>query len=418
MKTPALEEGTRPLERIAAEAIAAHESTRFKREAELSILQAKLAKLNSLARNSTAPASLASDIADAKEGIEKLLQPARRFITSDSTVEMLTELLRRNPRGLLVLRDELAGLLVSYDKHGREGDREFYLEAFNSKENYTVDRIGRGTIHVPAVTLSIVGGIQPGKMEGTVLGAVSGRREADGLLQRFQLAVYPQRLSEYTHVDRPVDTAAYERADRLFALLADFSATDHPELEFGSGSLPGLRFEENAQKAFDEWLIAHMNRLRSGELDSTPAFQAHLGKYSALVVKLALLFHMLDTIETGYIPPVSVEALRLAIDWVEYLEAHARKIYAPELQRMPENVRELALRIQEGEVPDGTSVRDVYRRGWRGLKTSAAVLSAAKHLATKRWVRVEKSTTNGRGRPSDTLRINPELPSLNDELDA
>ena len=72
MKTPALEEGTRPLERIAAEAIAAHESTRFKREAELSILQAKLAKLNSLARSSTAPASLASDI-DAKEGIEKLL---------------------------------------------------------------------------------------------------------------------------------------------------------------------------------------------------------------------------------------------------------------------------------------------------------------------------------------------------------
>src|ERR1700737_3806651 len=36
----------------------------------------------------------------------------RRYKTNDSTVEKLGELLRENPAGLLVLRDELVGLIA------------------------------------------------------------------------------------------------------------------------------------------------------------------------------------------------------------------------------------------------------------------------------------------------------------------
>src|SRR5690606_34665131 len=136
-----------------------------------------------------------------------------------------------------------------------------------------------------------------------------------------------------------------ERALRLYTLLTEFNAADHPELDVTSHGLPGLRFAEDAQVTFDQWLIAHMGRLRSGALDATPAFQAHLGKYQALVAKLALLFHLLDTVETGSIPSVSHKALELAIRWAEYLEAHACKIYAPEIHQVSEGVRELALRI-------------------------------------------------------------------------
>jgi len=56
---------------------------------------------------------------------------------------------------MLVLRDELSGWLRALDKPGREGDREFYLEAWNGTGSYTVDRIGRGTIHIPTLTLGL-----------------------------------------------------------------------------------------------------------------------------------------------------------------------------------------------------------------------------------------------------------------------
>jgi predicted RNA binding protein with dsRBD fold (UPF0201 family) len=53
----------------------------------------------------------------------------KRFTTNDSTIEKLGELLRDNPAGLLVTRDEVTGLLSTWDKEGREADRAFYLEA-------------------------------------------------------------------------------------------------------------------------------------------------------------------------------------------------------------------------------------------------------------------------------------------------
>ena len=36
--------------------------------------------------------------------------PRRRFITSDTTIEKASELMKDNPRGLTILRDELVGL--------------------------------------------------------------------------------------------------------------------------------------------------------------------------------------------------------------------------------------------------------------------------------------------------------------------
>jgi hypothetical protein len=56
----------------------------------------------------------------------------RRFKTNDSTIEKLGELLRENPAGILVSRDELVGLIATWDREGREGDRTFFLEAWKA----------------------------------------------------------------------------------------------------------------------------------------------------------------------------------------------------------------------------------------------------------------------------------------------
>lgn len=408
LKSPALEEGTRPMDRIAADALAEHEADRHKRDAEAMLLEGKLAKLHKEAAGTSPRAGLAEDFASLKEEYEALQRPAKRYITNDPTVEMLTELLRTNERGLLVVRDELVGLLYACEKKGREGDREFFLEAFNAKENYTVDRIGRGTVRVPSLTLSIIGGIQPGKLESYVVAALAGGRGADGLLQRFQLTVYPEPLTDYVHVDRPVDLAARERVQHIYEQLSKLDPDEHPELERNPGRLPALRFTPEAQAEFDEWFTAHMRRLRSKELATTPAYQAHLGKYQGLVGKLALLFHLVSSLDDAELRPVSVEALRLAIRWVDFLEAHARKVYASELTRTNQSVRELALRIYEGDLEDGMTVRDVYRKGWRGLKTQAQVKRAIEYLSERGWLRLH-STSSGTGRPSQTIRINPRL---------
>lgn len=407
LKTPAIEAGTRPLERIASQALSDHETTTVARNILIGQLQDKLSDLQRTARTIPVPSGTEEEIGKLSAELEALQRPAKRYITSDATVEMLGELLRQNPQGLLIKRDELAGLFDSFDRKGREGDRALYLEAFNSKPNFTVDRIARGTLHIPALHISIIGGIQPGKMDAYVLDAISGKRDADGLLQRFQLAIYPERLPEYVHVDRPRDQAASERVDRLTVALTTLDTDAHPAIEHHDGRIPGLRFSADAQFEFNEWLTAHMQRIRSGKLDGYPAFQAHLGKYTDLLGKLALLFHLLDAAETGVLGPVSLDALKLAIRWVEYLEMHARKIYAAELENMPVSVRELATRLRAGDVQDGTSIRDLSRKNWKNLSTREAMATAIEYLTSKHWIRTEE--VKGNGRPSTVIRINPAL---------
>src|SRR5262245_4933909 len=114
----------------------------------------------------------------------------RRYKTNDSTVEKLGELLRDNPAGILILRDELTGLIASWDREGREGDRAFFLEAWNGYQDFDSDRIKRGNISIANTCVSIFGGLTPDKLTA-YLEEISKALANDGMLQRFQLLVYP-----------------------------------------------------------------------------------------------------------------------------------------------------------------------------------------------------------------------------------
>jgi hypothetical protein len=114
----------------------------------------------------------------------------QRYIVNDTTVEKLGELLNHHPNGLLLFRDELSGFLHTLDRAGHENDRAFYCEAWHGTDAYTYDRITRGTLHIRAACLSVLGGLQPGPLE-RYLREVFGGGGDDGLIQRFQLAVWP-----------------------------------------------------------------------------------------------------------------------------------------------------------------------------------------------------------------------------------
>ena len=62
------------------------------------------------------------------------------------------------PSGILIFRDELVALLATWEKEGREGDRGFYLEGWNGLGSHAIDRIGRGSLFVRTLNLSVFGG--------------------------------------------------------------------------------------------------------------------------------------------------------------------------------------------------------------------------------------------------------------------
>jgi putative DNA primase/helicase len=317
----------------------------------------------------------------------------RRLIANDPTVEALHKILSQNPAGILLVRDELAGWLATLDKPGREGDRQFFLEAWNGDKPYTLDRIGRGTIHAPAVCLSIVGGIQPSRLRQYLADVVKGGANDDGLFQRLQLLVWPDVPSSWTRVDRPPRAGAAERVAQVYERLAEIS-TDAAKL---------YRFADDAQELFYEWWEDLERKVRSGDLH--PAMQAHLSKYRSLMPSVALLYHQADTTDPA-VREVSLCHARQAAAMCEYLEAHARRIYgclvSPELHA----ARELAGKITKGKLAMDFSTRDVYLKGWSGLSTPDEARAALRVLEDSGWVRTVVGEKQ-EGRPSERWKINP-----------
>jgi hypothetical protein len=406
MKSPALAEVLKPIKRLEVEA---------KEEHDRGMSDYATARMVDEIRQREHAKKIAKTLregGDAHSVAEELIasetqKPVRRrYIINDSTVEKLGALLNENPNGILCYRDELVGLLTSLERDGQEGARAFYLEAWNGTGRFTYDRIGRGTLDIEACCISLIGGIQPGPLSNYLRGAVIGGKTDDGLLQRFQLAVWPDPSPSWRNVDRWPDTDARDLAHSVYRRLdvLDVAALgvkrDGSDIE----GIPYLRFAPGAQEGFDQWRAVLEGRLRSGE--DHPAIEAHLAKYRSLIPSLALLIHLA---EDG-IGPVSQEALERAIGWSRYLETHAQRIYAIVSRSGLTAANKLAKKLLTGALGDGFAPRDVYRHAWSGLSSRDEALEAVSILVDHDWLVAVKEHTEGA--PRTRYWVNPRISEL------
>jgi putative DNA primase/helicase len=318
----------------------------------------------------------------------------RRLTTQDATAEKLHELLRDNPAGVLVIRDELSGWLATLDRPGREGERGFFLSAWNGDTPYTMDRIGRGSVHVDACCVSMLGGIQPARLRSYLADAVQDGPQNDGLFQRFQVLVYPDIPRHWRYVDRVPNAAGIAKAERLYSSLAHLDAAEPRRFHFAA----------DAQELFIAWLTDLKGKVRGDDLH--PALVAHLSKYPKLMPSLALLFELVD----GGTETVSLQHAQQAAAWCDYLESHAGRIYSMLISPERQAAAELGRHLKAGwKRQNGMfTVRDVYQNDWRGLNAPDAVRRALPLLEDFGWVR-RVELEQGKGRPTELYVINPKL---------
>ncbi|MBT5390700.1 MAG: DUF3987 domain-containing protein [Alphaproteobacteria bacterium] len=396
LKSPALKEIMKPLELLEAEAREIYEKDQQNYDIDI---EAYKASREVIKKKMTKAASVsdASAMEFAKEELRSLQEPSavvcKRYSTNDTTIEKMHELLSRNGRGLLLFRDELMGLLASWDKEGHESDRTFYLEAWNGYGSKTTDRIGRGTIHTKNLCISLLGSTQPTKLLNYFQRVLTGL-ENDGLLQRFQLLVYPDTHKKWSLVDRKPNDQADEKTSAIMVKLAQMNFTDYGGHVDEKSGIPYFHFDEGAQQIFYEWLTELECKLRSD--NDEPILIEHLTKYRKLLPSLALIFHLIN-IASGKSPgAISVDCIERAAAWCDYLEAHARRIYESTLSPSYQAARNLARKIQAGAFRENFDVRDIYRKDWSLLKKREEVLSACDILIESGWIKENRILEKGK----------------------
>ena len=440
-KSPSITEAMKPIDNLVSKARAdyelnkqEHETQKLINDSKAKIAEKELKKLADTLASQTddddAKDKVTDDdlrqkaafIADSKKQDESIPIP-RRHMVGNITMEKLGEIENQNNNGVLQFRDELSGFLSSLEKDSEQEQRAFYLSGFNGTGSEMVDRIGRGSLFIENHCLSVMGGIQPDKLEMYLEQTMRGLGN-DGLMQRFQMMVYPDPLPRRKEKDIAVDKesrdAVYElfiAADGLFeGQLASYGANEPNEYY----KRPYFRFADDAYDVFMDWYDALQAKADDTEHE---VIAQHLLKYGRLIPALALIFHLVDCIEIGSrLGGVSLNALKAAIAWGNMLETHMLRVYNcitdnSHLKASLLSKKILTMLKKPSDKTDktdwishGFTARSLKRKNWKGLTDNNAVQTAIDVLIEYDWLDYKeiKSTAQG-GRPTERYWINPKL---------
>jgi len=415
LKTPASEAALAPLVRLEAAALAEYDAAEGVRAFEALKRDGEMTELEKQIKGKkAAPGEAVYDEAGAqarflqlREAADAANAGARRFVVNDATVEKLGMILNENTNGVTQRRDELIGWLNLMDRDGHENDRAFYNEAWNGKNPYVYDRVERGTLRIDAACVSVIGNIPPGPLRQHLHHVFGNGETNDGMIQRFQLMVWPDRKANWVNVDRWPNTVARTRLFEIFSRLANLDAAAFGVTTPEAG-LPFLRFTPEAQALFNRW---RQTFERSLDDPSNPVLVAHFTKYRSLLPVLALIVHLTECAATNGSGPVTAEAVNRAILWVAYLAEHARRVYAALTERTETVAGEIATRLQAGAIDprDTFTARDIARKDWRGVGHDMDdIRDGLRLLQELGWVRGRDRDPGAKGgRVTVDYKVNP-----------
>lgn len=256
---------------------------------------------------------------------------AARVWADDITIEGLGRLLLENPRGVCVVKDELAAWFA-FDQYRAKGgsDAPKWLSLFGGRP-MTIDRKGAPPIYVPHASASLVGTVQPGVLSKLL----TDEHRLSGLAARMLLVApprSPKRWSDAT-VDQLTEAAVARIFDRLLSLrfATDDQGEDRPRI---------VTFTPDAQREFQRFYDEH-GELQDGLTGDTLSVAAKLEAYAA---RFALVLSLTEwaSDRTAAAPgPVDAVAVGRAIELSRWFMHEIDRVYAvlvesPDARRLRE----------------------------------------------------------------------------------
>ena len=336
--------------------------------------------------------------------------PRPRVVTMDSSTEELQRLLADNPRGLLHVRDELAGWLGSFDRYGGNGgDRGFYLECWNGGA-YVSDRVKFNGVplRIERTSLAIVGGMVPDRLREALADA------DDGLPERF-IFIWPDPAPIVPLCERG-DTDAAQRRNMLDTAATRLHALRMGTDDQGNPTPIALRLDGDAFRLFDQQRQEAMWRARA----ACGLAAGWHGKNPGRLLRLALVFEYLAwaACDDGATEPASVsaDAVARAGGYIDYAAAMFERVIAGlAITRAQADAAQIArhlLAIAQAAPPHSRlkplNERNLYQtRGFSWARDERRRAEAFAVLRDAGWLRLPQA--DGHGRPRGDWQVNPRV---------
>jgi hypothetical protein len=352
--------------------------------------------------------AVAAPLYDEQARIKRADLRAKVF-TSDVTAEKLAKLMEDNCRGMLIIRDELAGWLASFNQYkpgGKGSDRQFFLSAWSGSP-VSVDRKGKGKdsgdsgeVYVRHPCLSVVGTIQP-----SILDRFKTDTE-DGFYDRV-LFCYPDEYPMIGEQWKTVDPGRLAEWGKALGRIRDVSMTDDPT----TGPRPFfLHLDADACGIWEGWTNSVADVVNAPEFDSV--LRGPYVKLAGYAARLALVIHSLrDAYGESLANTVDGDDMSRGRDLGCYYLSHAARIWAATgIDSRFGPVRKLLAWIQKSGCTEFTR-RDVHRLMFRTFPQAEDLTVPLKTLVDHGHLRYKSGTEDkpAPGRPTVTYQVHPEL---------
>lgn len=315
---------------------------------------------------------------------------------TDITREMLLELSRELKKGILSFHDEIGTLLSSFGRYtggDPAGYRSLFLSAFDGGK-YSVALKGSKTqnLDVEHLSIGLLGGIQPGKLD-IVLGG-----DEDGFAERFLFSWSKSR--DLILTGPKVDIESIQRIiDRISRLSMNPNGVDPIFVPLVPECLPVL---ENFDREINSAVLYDVGRVRS-----------YAQKARGKVVRIANILAHLEWAcgsDTKGVSCISVKHLDAAIlIFSEYYLSIFMQSIAYLAKTADGHASDLAGYLDNKAIAE-FNLRDLRRAKGRPswLADAGNAAKAAKALADAGWLR-EPPRGRGAGRPAGDYEVHPDL---------
>ena len=321
------------------------------------------------------------------------IEPIRvRYVITDTTAEAVANNLSGNPRGLILMRDELAGWFGSFGQYkSGNADAPFWLECYDGG-TYSVDRKGsKKIIDVSRCSISLAGTIQPATMKRFLADRIAVE---NGMLARFLLSLPPERKTQWTDavIDDGLLCDVQAMFDDLLSLgfYVDSNEKEHPENVYLSG---------DARELFK----GVENQYGLEKLNCHPDLKSYWSKTPGRIARIALQHHCVRLVTGESVHPtiIDTDSMLSAITMGRWHSNEASRVYgllgcgsensdARELREILDVIRALG---GAASIPEIYGKLKKYRDERGREKLEKILLSRVKEGE----MRMESPDTGGRG---------------------
>ena len=230
-----------------------------------------------------------------------------QFILKDYTPEAMSAAQAVNTRGMLILRDELKGMIDDFNRYNKSGEQSNMVSSWSS-ESMTFNRKTSGIIHIPKPCLSICGGMQPDLLSTLA----DDSRAESGFLSRI-CAVYPDNTEKAEYSDEIVPEEMIARWEDYLAMLAGLAVKTE------------IRLGIESKKIYEEWYNANSKTTNKEPLGY---LKGVYGKLDIIALRLAIVIRGMNLACDGiYSEVITAEEMHAAIALTEYFRGTALKVY-------------------------------------------------------------------------------------------